>query len=99
MFTGGKIYMNKNEFVAKLADETGFKKFEVEKFLDAFVGAVKDVIASGDKLQLVGFGTFEDKEREERAGINPATGEKITIPACKVPSFKPGKALKDEINK
>ena len=91
--------MNKSEFVARLAADTDLKKSDAEKFLDAFIANVKEVIASGDKLQLVGFGTFEAKEREERAGINPATGEKITIPACKVPSFKPGKALKDEINK
>ncbi len=91
--------MNKSEFVAKMADDTGFKKVDVEKFLDAFVSNVKEIMAAGDKLQLVGFGTFEAKEREERTGVNPATGEKITIAACKVPSFKPGKGLKDELNK
>lgn len=91
--------MNKSEFVAKLAADTDLKKSDAEKFLDAFIANVKEVFASGDKLQLVGFGTFEAKEREERTGVNPATGEKITIPACKVPSFKPGKGLKDELNK
>lgn len=91
--------MNKSEFVAKLAEDTGLKKGDAEKFLDAFIANVKEVIANGDKLQLVGFGTFEAKEREERTGVNPATGEKITIAACKVPSFKPGKGLKDELNK
>ena len=91
--------MNKNEFVAKIADDTGFKKSEVEKFLDSFVNTVKEAIAGGDKVQLVGFGTFEAKERDERTGINPATGEKITIAACKVPAFKPGKAFKDGVNK
>ena len=91
--------MNKSEFVAKLAADTDLKKSDAEKFLDAFIANVKEVISSGDKLQLVGFGTFEAKEREERTGVNPATGEKITIPACKVPSFKPGKGLKDELNK
>ncbi len=91
--------MNKSELVAKLAEDTGLKKSDAESFLDAFIANVKEVIANGDKLQLVGFGTFEAKEREERTGINPATGEKITIAACKVPSFKPGKGFKDELNK
>ena len=91
--------MNKSEFVAKLAADTDLKKSDAEKFLDAFIANVKEVIASGDKLQLVGFGTFEAKEREERTGVNPATGEKITIPACKVPSYRPGKGQKDKQNK
>ncbi len=91
--------MNKSELLAKLAEDTGLKKGDAEKFLDSFVSTVKDVIASGDKLQLVGFGTFEAKEREERTGVNPATGEKITIAACKIPAFKPGKGFKEELNK
>lgn len=91
--------MNKSEFVAKLADDTGLKKADAEKFLDAFVANVKEVMANGDKLQLVGFGTFEAKDRAAKSGVNPATGEKIEIAACKVPSFKPGKSLKDEVNK
>ncbi len=91
--------MNKSEFVAKLAEDTGLKKGDAEKFLDAFVANVKAIIAEGDKLQLVGFGTFEAKERGERTGKNPQTGEAITIAACKVPSFKPGKGFKDELNK
>ena len=91
--------MNKNEFVAKLAADTGLKKADAEKFLETFVSNVKEVMANGDKLQLVGFGTFEAKKRAEKEGVNPATGEKITIAACNVPSFKPGKALKEELNK
>ena len=91
--------MNKSDFIAKLAEDTGLKKADAEKFLDAFVANVKELMASGDKLQLVGFGTFEAKERAAKAGVNPATGEKIEIAACKVPSFKPGKSLKDELNK
>lgn len=91
--------MNKSDFVAKLAQDTGLKKAEVEKFLDAFVANIKELMANGDKLQLVGFGTFEAKERAAKTGVNPATGEKIEIAACKVPSFKPGKNLKDELNK
>lgn len=91
--------MNKSELVAKIAADADLKKGDAEKFLDAFVATVKEVIAAGDKIQLVGFGTFEAKERGVREGVNPATGEKISIPACKVPSFKPGKGLKEELNK
>ncbi|HIR29476.1 MAG TPA: HU family DNA-binding protein [Candidatus Coproplasma stercorigallinarum] len=91
--------MNKSELVAKIAADADLKKGDAEKFLDAFVATVKEVIAAGDKIQLVGFGTFEAKERGAREGVNPATGEKISIPACKVPSFKPGKGLKEELNK
>lgn len=91
--------MNKSELVAKIATDADLKKGDAEKFLDAFVATVKEVIAAGDKIQLVGFGTFEAKERGAREGVNPATGEKISIPACKVPSFKPGKGLKEELNK
>ena len=91
--------MNKSEFVAKIAADADLKKSDAEKFFDAFVANVKEIMAGGDKLQLVGFGTFEAKMRSEKEGVNPATGEKIKIAACKVPSFKPGKSLKDEINK
>lgn len=91
--------MNKSELVAKIAADADLKKGDAEKFLDAFVATVKEVIAAGDKIQLVGFGTFEAKERGAREVVNPATGEKISIPACKVPSFKPGKGLKEELNK
>ncbi len=91
--------MNKTELVAKIAEDVALKKSDVEKVLDAFVSNVKDVMAKGDKVQLVGFGTFEAKDRAAKEGVNPATGEKISIAACKVPSFKAGKALKDELNK
>ena len=91
--------MNKNELLTNIAEEAGLKKVDAEKFLDAFLSNVTKVMAAGDKLQLVGFGTFEGKARAAKEGINPATGAKIQIPACKVPTFKPGKALKDEINK
>ncbi len=90
--------MNKNEFISKLAEDTAMKKSDAEKFLDAFVANVKDILSRGDKLQLVGFGTFEAKERGEKEGVNPATGERIKIAACKVPSFKPGKTFKEELN-
>ena len=90
--------MNKTELVAKIAEDVALKKSDVEKVLDAFVSNVKDVMAKGDKVQLVGFGTFEAKDRAAKEGVNPATGEKISIAACKVPSFKAGKALKVELN-
>ena len=91
--------MNKSDFIAKLAEDTAMKKSDAEKFLDAFVANVKEILISGDKLQLVGFGTFETKERSEKEGVNPATGEKITIAACNVPAFKPGKIFKEELNR
>ena len=91
--------MNKSEFLTKLAQDAGLKKSDAEKFLDAFVLNVKELMANGAKLQLGGFGTFEAKERAAKTGVNPATGEKIEIAACKVPSFKPGKSLKDDLNK
>ena len=91
--------MNKSEFIAKIAEDAGLKKSDAEKFLDAFVSNVKQIMANGDKLQLTGFGTFEAKDRAAKSGVNPATGEKIEIAACKVPSFKPAKSLKDEMNK
>ncbi len=91
--------MNKSEFIAKIAEDAGLKKCDAEKFFDAFVSGVKDVVARGEKLQIVGFGTFEAKERSAKEGVNPLTGEKISIAACKVPSFKAGKAFKEELNK
>ena len=90
--------MNKSEFIAKLAEDTELKKADAEKFFEAFVSNVKELMANGDKLQIVGFGTFEAKDRAAKNGVNPATGEKIEIAACKVPSFKPAKSLKDEMN-
>ena len=90
--------MNKADFISKLAEDAGLKKADAEKFLDAFVANVRELMANGDKLQLIGFGTFECKERAAKSGVNPATGEKIEIAACKVPSFKPGKTLKDVLN-
>ena len=91
--------MNKSEFIAKLAEDTAMKKADAEKVFDAFVANIKELMVKGDKLQIAGFGTFEVKDRAAKNGINPLTGEKIEIAACKVPSFKPAKALKDELNK
>lgn len=89
--------MNKTELVAAVAEKAGLSKKDAEKAVVAFIDSVVDTLKAGDKVQLVGFGTFEVKERAARTGINPLTKQKIEIAASKVPSFKAGKALKDEI--
>ena len=90
--------MKKSEFVALVAEQVGLSKMDTEKTIDAVFAAVGDIIASGDKLQISGFGTFETKERAARTGHNPRTGEEISIDAATVPVFKPGKALKDKVD-
>ena len=90
--------MNKNELVAALAEKTSMKKTEVEKVLKAFTETVTDELKKGEKIQLVGFGTFEGAERPAREGRNPRTGETMKIAASKAPKFKAGKALKDAVN-
>ena len=90
--------MNKTEFIAAVAEKAEISKKDSEKALKAFVDVVTEQLKAGDKVQLVGFGTFEAAERPERQGINPATKEKITIPAAKVPKFKAGAALKNALN-
>ena len=89
--------MNKTELIAAMAENSGLTKKDCEAALAAFTGAVESAMKSGDKIQLVGFGTFETKARPARVGRNPRTGEPMTYPACKVPTIKPGKALKDAI--
>ena len=91
--------MNKNELVAKMAEKAGLKKTEAEKALKAFTETVAEELKNGEKIQLVGFGTFEVSERAERTGRNPQSGKEMVIPASKAPKFKAGKALKDLINK
>lgn len=90
--------MNKTELVAAMAEKAELSKKDSEKALKAFIDVVTEELKSGEKIQLVGFGTFEAAERPERQGINPATKEKITIPAAKVPKFKAGAALKNALN-
>ena len=90
--------MNKGELVAKIADESKLTKKAAEAALDAFMASVKGSLAKGDKVQLVGFGTFEVRKRAARKGRNPQTKEEIKIPASKAPVFKAGKALKDVVN-
>jgi DNA-binding protein HU-beta len=87
--------MNKTELVAAMADASGLSKKDAEKALTAFTDTVADALKKGDKVQLVGFGTFEVSERSARTGRNPQTGETIEIAASKTPKFKAGKALKD----
>jgi len=96
-FQGG-IFMNKNELVSKIAEKSGLTKKDSEKALDAFVGSVAEALQKGDKVQLVGFGTFEIRDRAERKGRNPQTGEEITIPATKAPAFKAGAELKKVVS-
>mgnify|MGYP004552883089 FL=1 len=91
--------MNKNELIAKVADKTGLSKKDAEKALAAVLDTVTAALVEGDKVQLVGFGTFETKHREARTGRNPRSGETIEIPAASLPTFKAGKALKDAVAK
>ena len=90
--------MNKAELVAAIADKTELSKKDAEKALVAFTEVVEEELKKGEKIQLVGFGTFEVSERAARTGRNPQTGAEMTIAASKAPKFKPGKALKDSLN-
>jgi DNA-binding protein HU-beta len=90
--------MNKTELVEKIAAGAGISKVDAKKALDATVAAIKDALVAGDKISLVGFGTFSINERPAREGINPATKQKITIAAKKIAKFKPGAELADAIN-
>ena len=91
--------MNKTELIEKIALGAGLSKTDAKKALDATTAAIKDTLVSGDKIQLVGFGTFSVNERPAREGINPATKEKIQIAAKKVAKFKAGAELADALNK
>ena len=89
--------MNKSELVTAMAEKSSLSKKDCEAALDAFVAAIGDALKSGDKVQLVGFGAFEVKERAARTARNPRTNEPVNIPASKLPTFKPGKALKETV--
>ena len=91
--------MNKAELIAAIAAKTGETKKTAEKLVNAFVETVTEALTEGDKVQLVGFGSFEVRKRAARKGRNPQTKEEIKIPASKAPVFKAGKALKDIVNK
>ncbi len=90
--------MNKTELVAAMAEQTGLSKKDAEAALKAFTDVVTEELKKGEKIQLVGFGTFEVSERAARIGRNPHTKEEISIPASKAPRFIAGKALKDMVN-
>ena len=90
--------MNKTELVAAVAEQADISKKDAEKALKAFTDVVEEELKKGEKIQLVGFGTFEVSERAAREGRNPQTGETMKIEACKAPKFKAGKALKDMVN-
>lgn len=90
--------MNKAELVAAMAEKTGLSKKDAEASLKAFTDVVAEELKKGEKIQLVGFGTFEVSERAARTGRNPQTGAEMTIAASKSPKFKAGKALKDSLN-
>jgi DNA-binding protein HU-beta len=89
--------MNKTELITKVAETTELTKKDATKAVDAVLDAIADALKTGDKVQLIGFGNFEVRERAARKGRNPQTGEEIEIASSKVPAFKPGKQLKDSI--
>ena len=90
--------MNKTDLVAVVAEKAELSKKDADKAVAAVIDAITDALIGGDKVQLVGFGTFEIRERGERTGRNPQTKETITIAASKAPVFKAGKAFKDAVN-
>lgn len=90
--------MHKSELIDAIASHANLKKADVGRGLDGIISAIEYALKNGNSVSLVGFGNFEVKERAERKGRNPQTGAELTIAAAKVPSFKPGKALKDAVN-
>lgn len=90
--------MNRSELVAKIAEKSELTKKDSEKALSALIESVTEVLKAGEKVQLIGFGTFEVRKREARTGRDPRTGNPIKIPASKSPAFKAGKSLKDAVN-
>ncbi|MCI5796846.1 MAG: HU family DNA-binding protein [Ruminococcus sp.] len=89
--------MNKTELIAAVAEKADLSKKDADAAVSAVLGAITDALKAGDKIQLVGFGTFEVRNRAAKQGRNPRTGETMTVPASKVPAFKAGKALKDAV--
>ena len=90
--------MNKTELIAAVAEQSGLSKKDAEKALNATIDTIIKAVAEGDKIQLTGFGTFEQRQRNARMGCDPRTGNKIEIPASKVPAFKAGKEFKNTVN-
>ena len=91
--------MNKSEFISAVSENSGLSKKDAEKAVNSFMNVVVDAMKKGEKIQLIGFGNFEVRERAAREGVNPRTGDKIKIAASKVPAFKAGSALKDAVAK
>ena len=91
--------MKKTDLIAAVAEQTGLSKKDAEKALNATIDTIIKAVAEGDKIQITGFGTFEQRQRNARTGVDPRTGNSIDIPASKVPAFKAGKAFKDIVNK
>ena len=91
--------MNKTELIDKIAEKSGLSKKDSEKALSAILDSVEEALINSDKVQLIGFGSFEVKQRAARKGRNPQTMEEIDIPESKVPAFKAGKDLKEKLNK
>ncbi len=91
--------MKKTELIAAIAEQSGLSKKDAEKALNATLDTIVKAVAENDKIQLTGFGTFEQRQRNARTGCDPRTGNTIEIPASKVPAFKAGKAFKDIVNK
>jgi DNA-binding protein HU-beta len=91
--------MNKADIIGTVAERAGISKKDSEKAVNSFIDIISEALVAGDKIQLVGFGAFEVKNRAARTGRNPRTKETIEIPASRTPTFKPGKALKDAVAK
>jgi len=91
------VIMNKTDLINNIATKSGLTKRDVESVLNGFMGEITDALAGGDKVQLIGFGTFETRTRSGRTGRNPQTGQPITIAESKVPAFKAGNKLKEAI--
>ena len=90
--------MKKTDLIAAVAEQSGLSKKDAEKAINATIDTIINAFAEGDKIQLTGFGTFEQRQRNARTGVDPRTGNSIDIPASKVPAFKAGKAFKDIVN-
>ncbi len=90
--------MTKSELIATVADKSGLDRKQADKAVAAIFDSIKKALIEGDKVQIIGFGTFENRTRSARKGRNPRTGAEIDIPASKLPSFKAGKGLKEAVN-
>lgn len=89
--------MNKNELINSLSEETSFSKKDIAKMLSSFIRIVECTLKKGDKVSITGFGSYWLSKRPARVGINPATKERITLPAINIPRFKPGKRFREEV--